>query len=53
MEAEGGLRVGAAHDTGVGPHSAPDPATEISRLCRENDRLRTERDILMRLLSKA
>ena len=34
-------------------HSAPDPAAEISRLRRENDRLRTERDILMRLLSKA
>ena len=28
------------------PHSAPDPVTEISRLRRENDRLRTERDIL-------
>jgi len=28
------------------PHSAPDPAAEISRLRRENDRLRTERDIL-------
>src|SRR5205823_12646618 len=25
---------------------APDPAAEISRLRRENDRLRTERDIL-------
>ena len=28
------------------PHSAVDPAVEISRLRRENDRLRTERDIL-------
>ena len=28
------------------PHSAVDPAAEISRLRRENDRLRTERDIL-------
>src|SRR6516164_3504011 len=28
------------------PHPAPDPAAEISRLRRENDRLRTERDIL-------
>lgn len=28
------------------PHSAPDPAAEISRLRRENDRLRMERDIL-------
>src|SRR6516162_3633259 len=31
------------------PHPAPDPAAEISRLRRENDRLRTERDILKRL----
>ena len=31
------------------PHSAPDPAAEISRLRRENDRLRTERDILKNL----
>jgi transposase len=28
------------------PHSAPDSALEISRLRRENDRLRMERDIL-------
>ena len=28
------------------PHSAPDPAAEISRLRRDNDRLRMERDIL-------
>jgi len=28
------------------PHSVPDPAAEISRLRRENDRLRMERDIL-------
>jgi len=28
------------------PPSVPDPATEISRLRRENDRLRMERDIL-------
>src|SRR5215470_18326299 len=28
------------------PHPVPDPAAEISRLRRENDRLRTERDIL-------
>ena len=26
-------------------HSVPDPAAEISRLRRENDRLRMERDI--------
>jgi transposase-like protein len=28
------------------PHFAPDPAAEVSRLRRENDRLRMERDIL-------
>jgi transposase len=28
------------------PHSAPDPAAEIFRLRRENDRLRMERDML-------
>src|ERR1700704_4659026 len=31
------------------PHSAPDPAAEISRLRRKNDRLRMERDILKKL----
>jgi transposase len=31
------------------PHSAPDSASEISRLRRENDRLRMERDILKRM----
>jgi transposase len=30
-------------------HSVPDPAAEISRLCRENDRLRREHDILKRM----
>lgn len=30
-------------------HAAPDPASEISRLRRENDRLRMERDILKRM----
>ena len=30
------------------PHSVPDPAAEISRLRRENDRLRMEHDILER-----
>jgi len=34
-----------------GPHSAPDPAAEISRLRRENDRLRTERDILKKAVA--
>src|SRR5260221_13993979 len=31
------------------PHPVPDPAAEISRLRRENDRLRMERDILKKL----
>jgi transposase-like protein len=31
------------------PHCVPDPAAEISRLRRENDRLRMERDILKKL----
>src|SRR5712671_1272020 len=35
--------------TASAPHSAPDPAVEISRLRRENDRLRMERDILKKL----
>src|SRR5215831_4340463 len=33
------------------PHPAPDPAAEISRLRRENDRLRTERDILKKAVA--
>ena len=33
------------------PHSAPDPAAEITRLRRENDRLRTERDILKKAVA--
>jgi transposase len=33
------------------PHSAPDPASEISRLRRENDRLRMERDILKKAVA--
>src|SRR3954467_13784932 len=32
--------------TSSAPHSATDPASEVSRLRRENDRLRMERDIL-------
>lgn len=31
--------------------SVPDPAAEISRLCRENDRLRMERDILKKAVA--
>ena len=33
------------------PHSVLDPAAEISRLRRENDRLRMERDILKRIIA--
>jgi transposase len=33
------------------PHPAVDPAAEISRLRRENDRLRTERDILKKAVA--
>jgi transposase len=33
------------------PHCAPDPAAEISRLRRENDRLRLERDILKKTVA--
>jgi len=33
------------------PHSALDPASEISRLRRENDRLRMERDILKKAVA--
>jgi transposase len=32
-------------------HSVPDPAAEISRLRRENDRLRMERDILKKTVA--
>src|ERR1700759_1856582 len=32
-------------------HSVPDSATEISRLRRENDRLRMERDILKKAVA--
>ena len=38
-------------DSGGGRHSAPDPAAEISRLRRENDRLRMERDILKKAVA--
>src|SRR6195256_6371098 len=45
----GGRNAGAAvgpNTPASAPHSAPDPAAEISRLRRDNDRLRMERDIL-------
>ena len=40
-------------DAGVAPalHPAPDPAAKISRLCRKNDRLRMERDILKKAVA--
>ena len=36
---------------GPPPMPAPDPAAEISRLRRENDRLRMERDILKKTVA--
>jgi len=33
------------------PHFVPDPAAEISRLRRENERLRMERDILKKTVA--
>jgi transposase len=36
---------------GSGAPSVPDPAAEISRLRRENDRLRMERDILKKAVA--
>src|SRR5215831_9061261 len=47
----GGREAGSARHpiSASAPHSAPDSAAEISRLRRENDRLRTERDILKKL----
>jgi transposase len=49
----GGRDAGSArHPTPASaPHSAPDPAAEISRLRRENDRLRAERDILKKAVA--
>jgi transposase len=42
---EGECEVSGAPAAGLGC-AFPDPAAEISRLCRKNDRLRLERDIL-------
>jgi transposase len=49
----GGRDAGSARHTipASAPHPAPDPAAEISRLRRENDRLRTERDILKKAVA--
>ena len=50
---QGGGKTGAA--VPLKPASATpsvaDPAAEISRLCRENDRLRMERDILKKAVA--
>src|SRR5262245_29555685 len=49
----GGRDAGSAPVSGAAPtpHPAVDPAAEISRLRRENDRLRTERDILKKAVA--
>src|SRR6266568_385123 len=50
----GGWNAGPAlrpNTTASAPHSAPDPGVEISRLRRENDRLRMERDILKKTVT--
>ena len=50
----GGWNAGPAlrsNTTASARHSAPDPAVEISRLRRENDRLRMERDILKKTVA--
>jgi transposase len=47
----GGREAGSARRPipAAAPHPAQDPAAELSRLRRENDRLRMERDILKNL----
>ena len=49
----GGREAGSARHPipASAPQSAPDSAAEISRLRRENDRLRTERDILKKAVA--
>jgi transposase len=49
----GGRDVGPARHPipASAPHPVPDPAAEISRLRRENERLRTERDILKKAVA--
>ena len=49
----GGREAGSARHPilASAPHSAPDSAVEISRLRRENDRLRMERDILKKAVA--
>ena len=48
----GGQKAGSApHPRLASTPSVPDPAAEISRLRRENDRLRMERDILKKAVA--
>jgi transposase len=49
----GGRNLGPAlrNTLASAPHSVLDPAAEISRLRRENDRLRMERDILKKTVA--
>jgi transposase len=46
-----GRNAGSVLSPKPAPHSIPDPAVEISRLRRENDRLRMERDILKKAVA--
>jgi transposase len=51
---DGGRNAGPAlrpNTPASAPHFVPDPAAEISRLRRENDRLRMERDILKKTVA--
>ena len=48
---QGGGNTGAAVISKPAPPSVPDPAVEISRLRRENERLRVERDILKKAVA--
>ena len=46
-----GRNAGSALRPAPASHSAPDSGSEISRLRRENDRLRMERDILKKAVA--
>jgi transposase len=50
-EGSGGRDAGRRPIPAAVPHPAPDPAAELSRLRRENDRLRMERDILKKAVA--
>ena len=49
--AGGNGRLAPHRQSTAGTPSVPDPAAEISRLRRENDRLRLERDILKKAVA--